>query len=60
MPNAPLLASLGERFLAIDAAINEYHAEIDRNPFNADLRRHPGRSVISGSKPRLRSQSRRA
>jgi hypothetical protein len=38
MPDSPLLANLQERLTAIDAAIAEYRAEIERNWFNAHLR----------------------
>lgn len=38
-PDAPLLANLRERLLAIDAAIADCRAEIERNRFNAHLRR---------------------
>ena len=38
MPDSPLLANLQERLTAIDAAIAEYRAEIERNRFNAHLR----------------------
>ncbi len=37
---SPLLANLRERLVVIDAAIAECRAEIDRNRFNAHLRRH--------------------
>jgi hypothetical protein len=39
MPDSPLLVNLRERLEIIDAAITEYRAEIDRNRFNAHLRR---------------------
>lgn len=38
MPDSPLLVNLRERLEAIDVAIAEYRAEIDRNRFNAHLR----------------------
>ncbi len=37
---SPLVANLRERLVVIDAAIAECRAEIDRNRFNAHLRRH--------------------
>jgi hypothetical protein len=39
MPDSPLLVNLQERLTVIDAAIAEYRAEIERNRFNAHLRR---------------------
>ena len=36
--NSPLIVSLRERLMTIDAAIDEYQMEIDRNRFNAHLR----------------------
>jgi hypothetical protein len=39
MPDSPLLVNLQERLAVIDAAITEYRAEIERNRFNAHLRR---------------------
>jgi hypothetical protein len=39
MPDSPLLVNLQERLTIIDAAIAEYRAEIERNKFNAHLRR---------------------
>ena len=39
MPDSPLLVNLQERLTVIDAAIVEYRAEIERNRFNAHLRR---------------------
>jgi hypothetical protein len=39
MPDSPLLVNLHERLAAIDMAIAEYRAEIERNRFNAHLRR---------------------
>lgn len=39
-PASPLVVNLRERLLAIDAAIAECRAEIERNRFNAHLRRH--------------------
>jgi galactokinase len=39
MPDSPLLVNLQERLTVIDAAITEYRAEIERNRFNAHLRR---------------------
>jgi len=38
MPDSPLIANLRERLMTIDAAIDEYRKEIDRNRFNAHLR----------------------
>jgi len=38
MPDSPLVVSLRERLMTIDAAINEYRMEIDKNRFNAHLR----------------------
>ena len=38
MPDSPLLVNLRDRLEAIDMAIAEYRAEIDRNRFNAHLR----------------------
>jgi hypothetical protein len=38
-PASPVLANLRERLLAIDSAIADCRAEIDRNRFNAHLRR---------------------
>jgi hypothetical protein len=38
--DSPLLVNLRERLTVIDAAIAECRAEIDRNRFNAHLRRH--------------------
>ncbi len=37
---SPLAVNLRERLLVIDAAIAECRAEVERNPFNAHLRRH--------------------
>lgn len=37
---SPVLANLRERLLVIDAAIADCRAEIERNRFNAHLRRH--------------------
>lgn len=39
MPTTPLAANLRERLLVIDAAIADCRAEIERNRFNAHLRR---------------------
>ena len=39
MPDSPLLVNLRERLEAIDMAIAEYRVEIERNRFNAHLRR---------------------
>jgi hypothetical protein len=39
MPDSPLLVNLRDRLALIDAAIAEYRAEVDRNRFNAHLRR---------------------
>jgi hypothetical protein len=39
MPDSELLISLRERLKTIDAAISESRTQIDRNPFNAQLRR---------------------
>ena len=39
MPDSPRLVNLQERLTVIDAAIAEYRAEIERNRFNAHLRR---------------------
>jgi antitoxin component HigA of HigAB toxin-antitoxin module len=39
MPDSELLISLRERLKTIDAAIEESRMQIDRNPFNAQLRR---------------------
>ncbi len=39
MPDSELLLSLRERLTTIDAAIDESRTQIDRNPFNAQLRR---------------------
>jgi hypothetical protein len=39
MPDSELLLSLRERLKTIDAAIEESRMQIDRNPFNAQLRR---------------------
>jgi hypothetical protein len=39
MPDSQLLVNLGERLMAIDAAIDEARMQIDMNPFNAQLRR---------------------
>ena len=39
MPDSELLISLRERLKTIDAAIDESRTQIDRNPFNAQLRR---------------------
>ena len=39
-PPSPLAVNLRERLLVIDAAIAECRAEIERNRFNAHLRRH--------------------
>ena len=36
--DSPLIVSLRERLVTIDAAIDEYQMEIDRNRFNAHLR----------------------
>ena len=36
--DSPLIVNLRERLMTIDAAIDEYRMEIDRNPFNAHLR----------------------
>jgi hypothetical protein len=36
--SSPLIVSLRERLMTIDAAIDEYQMEIDRNRFNAHLR----------------------
>jgi len=36
--DSPLIVSLRERLMTIDAAIDEYRMEIDRNRFNAHLR----------------------
>ena len=36
--DSPLIVSLRERLMTIDAAIDEYQMEIDRNRFNAHLR----------------------
>jgi len=38
MPDSPLVVSLRERLMTIDAAIAEYRKEIDKNRFNAHLR----------------------
>jgi hypothetical protein len=38
-PSSPLAANLRERLLVIDAAIADCRAEIERNRFNAHLRR---------------------
>jgi hypothetical protein len=38
MPDSPLIVNLRERLMTIDAAIDEYRKEIDRNRFNAHLR----------------------
>lgn len=38
MPDSPLIVSLRERLMTIDAAIAECRKEIDRNRFNAHLR----------------------
>jgi hypothetical protein len=38
-PDSPLVMNLRERLIAIDAAIDECRAAIDRNRFNAHLRR---------------------
>jgi hypothetical protein len=38
MPDSPLIATLRERLMTIDAAIDEYRKEIDKNRFNAHLR----------------------
>jgi hypothetical protein len=38
MPDSPLIVSLRERLKTIDAAIDEYRMEIDKNRFNAHLR----------------------
>jgi hypothetical protein len=38
MPDSPLIANLRERLMTIDAAIDEYRKEIDKNRFNAHLR----------------------
>jgi hypothetical protein len=38
MPDSALIVNLRERLMAIDAAIDEYRKEIDRNRFNAHLR----------------------
>jgi len=39
MPDSELLISLRERLKTLDAAIEESRMQIDRNPFNAQLRR---------------------
>ena len=39
MPDSALLLNLRERLAAIDTAIEESRAQIDQNPFNAQLRR---------------------
>ena len=36
--DSPLIVNLRERLMTIDAAIDEYRMEIDRNRFNAHLR----------------------
>ena len=38
MPDSPLIVNLRERLMTIDAAIDEYRKEIDKNRFNAHLR----------------------
>jgi hypothetical protein len=38
MPDSPLIVNLRQRLMTIDAAIDEYRKEIDRNRFNAHLR----------------------
>jgi len=38
MPDSPLVVNLRERLMTIDAAIDEYRKEIDKNRFNAHLR----------------------